>query len=77
MKLNFNIATLLTRKWQRACREWHPATSALDDLTAGSDPAQVEQWKQEAAAADEARNDNVSAMDIYDVSATPRTTLVL
>lgn len=67
----YNIATLLLRKWKRACTEWRPATSALEELTAGSDPVKVAEWKEEAAAADEARLADPAAMDIYDVSATP------
>uniref|UniRef100_A0A5K1K6H8 Cell surface hydrophobicity-associated protein n=1 Tax=Ganoderma boninense TaxID=34458 RepID=A0A5K1K6H8_9APHY len=67
----YNVATLLTRKWRRACKEWQPATTALEDLTSSADPTKVAQWRQDATAADEERHENVSVMDIYDVSATP------
>ncbi|KAI1790343.1 hypothetical protein LXA43DRAFT_1095489 [Ganoderma leucocontextum] len=70
MKLT-RISAILTRKWRRACKEWQPATAALDELTAGSDPVKCAEWRREAEAADTARQDNPSVMDIYDVSATP------
>lgn len=65
------------RKWKRACTEWQPATSALEDLTAGSDPVKVAEWRQHAAAADEGRQTDAAVMDIYDVSATPGTRMTV
>lgn len=70
---SFMTAALLTRKWQRACKEWRPAEVAFQELTAGSDPAKCAEWKRDADAADATRNVNPAAMDIYDVSATPCT----
>ena len=69
----FAAAALLTRKWQRACKESGPAKSAFDELTAASDPHKCAQWKQDADAADASRDGNPAAMDIYGVSTTPCT----
>nr|VWO96413.1 Type II secretion system protein C (T2SS protein C) (General secretion pathway protein C) (Pectic enzymes secretion protein OutC) [Ganoderma boninense] len=70
MKLT-RISALLTRKWQRACKEWSPATIAFDELTAGTDISKCAEWRKEAEVADEARDSDPSVMDIYDVSTTP------
>lgn len=48
-----------------------PATSALDELTAGSDPTECLEWKRQAEVADATRDKDPTVMDIYDVSATP------
>ena len=61
----------LIRKWKRACVEWRPALTALQELSQASDDETVARWTEEAEAADQARNTNPAAMDIYDVGTTP------
>ena len=66
------VATILNRKWRRACNEWKPAITAFEELKAGAGPVLNKQWKQEADTADENRKLRSDAMDIYDVPVTMR-----
>ncbi|KAI1784921.1 hypothetical protein LXA43DRAFT_1100891 [Ganoderma leucocontextum] len=66
MKLT-RITSILNVKWRRACKEWQPALAAFQELCAAAGEVQTSAWMEEAARADEGRNDKVEAMDIYDV----------
>ncbi|KAI1784147.1 hypothetical protein LXA43DRAFT_1101707 [Ganoderma leucocontextum] len=68
MKLT-RMTAILIRKWKRACKEWQPAVTAFNELSAGSDAQTLAKWEGEADAADLARNRDPAAMDIYDVDA--------
>ncbi|KAI0704604.1 hypothetical protein C8Q76DRAFT_624101, partial [Earliella scabrosa] len=70
MKLT-RIVNALCRKWRRVCKELKPAIEAYDRLTEAAGPRLVAQWTAEAAAADAARDENVAAMDIYDIHNKP------
>ena len=67
------VATLLIRKWKRACKEWEPAITAFNELSEASDAETVVRWREEAEAADNERAVNPAAMDIYDVDSNPGT----
>ena len=60
--------SILNRKWRRACREWQPAVEAFQSLSEASGEEQCAKWLADALHADEERMEDVTAMDIYDVS---------
>ncbi|KAI1783692.1 hypothetical protein LXA43DRAFT_977006 [Ganoderma leucocontextum] len=68
------LTRISTSVAQLACKESGPASAALEELTAGSDPLKCAEWKCDADAADTARDADPSTMDIYDVSAMPMPT---
>ena len=53
------------------CKELRPAVEAYERLTKAAGPELVAQWTADAVAADAARDDNVEAMDIYDIHGKP------
>uniref|UniRef100_A0A5K1K3H2 CHIP6 n=1 Tax=Ganoderma boninense TaxID=34458 RepID=A0A5K1K3H2_9APHY len=71
--LTFNKAnaTILIRKWKRACKEWGPAVTAFEELSEASDQETLQRWTAEAKVADTGREGDPACMDIYDVDANP------
>ena len=57
----------LSRKWRRVCKELRPAVEAFDLLTRAAGPELVATWTADAEAADATRDENIEAMDIYDI----------
>ena len=70
-------ATIIISKWKRASREYKPAVEAFDDLCKATDPELCSEWKAAADAADNLRDGDATAMDIYDVSAQPCKCVIL
>lgn len=60
-------AAALVEKWKRACEEIGPAKTALDSLSASSDPEKVKGWREMAERAAAMRRHKITCMDIYDV----------
>ena len=65
----------LRSKWRRVCNEWHAAQDAFEHLDRATAPADREKWVSEASIAADSRDADVTAMDIYDTQAVPRTSL--
>ena len=47
------------------------ARQAYEDLTAAAPAEEVARWMEDASAADAERDDDIEAMDIYDVHSNP------
>lgn len=65
--LTIRTASILNRKWRRACKEWRPAVDAFQSLSEASGEVQCKLWLADALDADDERMDDVTAMDIYDI----------
>ncbi|TFK89216.1 hypothetical protein K466DRAFT_38375 [Polyporus arcularius HHB13444] len=73
MKLT-RIVPQLIRRWKRIATESPLAMRAFEELAGSVTPEERVAWEAEARAADEARDRNVEAMDIYDVHSKPAPT---
>ena len=62
----------LSRKWRRVAKELRPAIEAYEELTRAAGPELVAKWTEDAQLADEARDTDPAAMDIYDINGKPR-----
>ncbi|KAI0737565.1 hypothetical protein C8Q80DRAFT_1276321 [Daedaleopsis nitida] len=65
------IVPAMIQKWKRVCKELPLATHAYDSLTAAADPQDISTWTSDAARADITRDEDIEAMDIYDVHGKP------
>lgn len=68
----FGKAPTLIRRWKNVCREWRPANKAFNDISATITKATAAEWQRLADEADARRDQDVAAMDIYDMQKTSR-----